>query len=75
MKGIPAEIAQALDQLEQDIPGLRARHPDDFWDVYHARAREIANRAQGSAEQAALVAKRLDGMLAKHNLGPADPGA
>ncbi len=74
MATISAPIEQALEHLEADIPDLRRQHPDDFWDAFQARAARITDQVD-QQEEAPMVAKRLDAMLAKHNLGPADPGA
>lgn len=68
------EIDAQLKQLADELPDIRRQHPDDFWDVFHARAETITAKAD-STEQAAQIVKRIDEMLAAHQLGPADPGA
>lgn len=73
MTDISPPLEKALQRLEHDIPDLRRQHPDDFWDVFDARAAEITDQVDKS--DAPLVAKRIDTMLIKHQLGPADPGA
>ncbi|KAB7771929.1 hypothetical protein [Xanthomonas maliensis] len=67
------ELDAELNQLAADLPELRRQHPDDFWDVFHARTDAITARA--SQDEAVHVARRIDDLLAAHQLGPADPGA
>lgn len=68
------DIDAQLKTLADELPELRRRHPDDFWDVFHARAEAITAAVQ-SKEDAAQVTKRIDDMLAANQLGPADLGA
>lgn len=68
------DINAQLKQLEEQLPEMRSQHPDDFWDVFHARAEKITGAAE-SQEQAAQIVKRIDEILAANQLGPADPGA
>ncbi|WP_311238860.1 MULTISPECIES: hypothetical protein [unclassified Xanthomonas] len=68
------DIDAQLKQLAEHLPEIRSQHPDDFWDVFHARAEKITAAAQ-SQEEAAQIAKRVDEILAANQLGPADPGA
>jgi hypothetical protein len=68
------EIETQLKQLAEELPNIRREHPDDFWDVFHARAEKITGAA-ASQEQAAQIVKRIDEILAANQLGPADPGA
>ncbi|USJ00503.1 hypothetical protein MUG10_21800 [Xanthomonas prunicola] len=68
------EIDAQLKQLADALPDMRSQHPNDFWDVFHARAEKIIGAAE-SQEQAAQIVKRIDEILAANQLGPADPGA
>ncbi|MCC4604998.1 hypothetical protein HG421_08445 [Xanthomonas campestris pv. badrii] len=68
------DIDAQLKHLEEQLPEIRSRHPDDFWEVFHAHAEKITDAAQ-SQEQAAQIVKRIDEILAANQLGPADPGA
>lgn len=68
------DIDAQLKQLEEQLPEMRSQHPDDFWDVFRARAEKITGVAE-SQEQAAQIVKRIDEILATNQLGPADPGA
>ncbi|WP_115527767.1 MULTISPECIES: hypothetical protein [Xanthomonas] len=68
------DIDAQLKQLAEHLPEIRSQHPDDFWDVFHARAEKITAAAQ-SQEGAAQIVKRIDEILAANQLGPADPGA
>ncbi|MCC8539524.1 hypothetical protein ACI6Q5_02400 [Xanthomonas codiaei] len=68
------DIDAQLKELAEQLPQIRKQHPDDFWDVFHARAETISGAAD-SPEQAAQIARRIEELLAAHQLGPADPGA
>ncbi|MEA9557685.1 hypothetical protein VC273_17835 [Xanthomonas nasturtii] len=68
------DIDAQLKQLAEHLPEIRSQHPDDFWEVFHALAEKITAAAQ-SQEEAAQIVKRIDGILAANQLGPADPGA
>ncbi|KLD70846.1 hypothetical protein [Xanthomonas pisi] len=68
------DIDVQLKQLAEQLPEIRSEHPDDFWDVFHARTEKITAAAR-SPEEAAQIVKRIDEILVANQLGPADPGA